>query len=270
MVKRVKMKKKYYAYIVGNNSGICTSWPECQKMVMGKSARYRSFPSEKEARLWLEDPSVAPAANKNSGKKSKKYYAYNLFEIGKAGIVTSWDECKNITAIGKARYKSFKTYEEAKEWLDMGGRYLSETEIRMGLPDGIYFDAGTGRGIGTEVRVTDKMGNSLLHKLLPQEKVNAHGNYLTKEGSTNNFGELLGLYCALKIAIEENILNIYGDSNLVISYWSKGLIKRESQKKETLDLAEKVVTLRRRYESIGGQIQHISGDINPADLGFHK
>lgn len=263
------MKKKYYAYIIGKDKGICYSWPECQAKVKGKNAKYKSFPREDEAKRWLTDPD----SKKTQGapkRKSTKFYAYNLFEVGKTGIVDSWEECKNITSIGKARYKSFKTREEAKEWLNLGGRYLTQEEIRRGLPDGIYFDAGTGRGIGTEVRVTDKMGTSILHKLLPKDKINAHGNYLTADGSTNNFGELLGLYCALKIAIHENVLNIYGDSNLVISFWSKGIIKKDSQKDETLELAKKVVPLRKHFESLGGTIEHISGDINPSDLGFHK
>lgn len=263
------MKKKYYAYIIGKDKGICYSWPECQSKVKGKNAKYKSFSSETEAKTWLKDPDSKIFPN-TTKKKSNKFYAYNLFEVGKTGIVDSWDECKNITSIGKARYKSFKTREEAAQWLNQGGRYLTQEEVRRGLPDGIYFDAGTGRGIGTEVRVTDKMGNSILHKLIPQNKINAHGNYLTSEGSTNNFGELLGLYCALKIAIHENILNIYGDSNLVITYWSRGIIKKDTQKEETLDLAKKVVPLRKLFESLGGKIQHISGDINPADLGFHK
>lgn len=263
------MKKKYYAYIIGKENGICSTWSECQSKVKGKNAKFKSFPSESEAKSWLLDP-TATTSSTPTKKKSKKYYAYNLYEVGKTGIVESWDECQNITSIGKARYKSFKTIAEAREWLDLGGRYLTEQEIRAGLPDGIYFDAGTGRGIGTEVRVTDKMGTSILNKLLPANKINIHGNYLTEKGSTNNFGELLGLYCALKIAIADNVKNIYGDSNLVISYWSKGIIKKDSQKKETLDLAEKVIPLRKQYEAIGGSIEHVSGDINPADLGFHK
>lgn len=264
------MKKKYYAYIIGSEKGLCSSWDECRSKVHGKKAKYKSFENEGEAKAWLANPSIPTSSPKASRSKSQKYYAYNLFEVGKKGIVTSWEECQNITSMGKARYKSFKTEKEANEWLDLGGRYLSQEELRSTLPEGIYFDAGTGRGIGTEVRVTDKMGNSILHKLLPGDKINPYGNYLTPDGSTNNFGELLGLYCALKIALHEGIYNIYGDSNLVISYWSKGIIKKDSQKQTTLDLAEKVIILRKKFEAVGGSISHVSGDINPADLGFHK
>lgn len=266
------LKKKYYAYILDGDLGIVDSWPECQKIVSGKKANFKSFPNKEEAMIWLKDPKSYKdnASTSGKSKKKNKYYAYKLIACGKTGIVTSWDQCKSIIATGKANYKSFKTEKEAKEWLDLGGRYLSEEEIRKNLPEGIYFDAGTGRGIGVEVRVTDKMGNSILHKLLSEDKINPYGNYLTDEGSTNNFGELLGIYCALKIAIHENILSIYGDSKLVIEYWSKGYIKRGEQKEKTLELADLVVKLRKNFEVLGGKVEHVSGDINPADLGFHK
>ncbi len=50
------------------------------------------------------------------------------------------------------RYKSFKSQSEAQNWLDNGAKYEDKNEIKANLPDGIYFDAGTGRGIGVEVR----------------------------------------------------------------------------------------------------------------------
>ena len=36
------------------------------------------------------------------------------------------------------------------------------------------------------------------------------------------------------------------------------------------DLAQKVAKLRWQFEKNGGIISHVSGDFNPADLGFHK
>jgi ABC-type multidrug transport system ATPase subunit len=95
-------------------------------------------------------------------------------------------------------------------------------------------------------------------------------NYLTKPGSTNNFGELLGCYIALNIALKEGKKNIYGDSKLIIEYWSKGRIKAENLSTDTVELAKKVVKLRKEFEKSGGNIAHVSGDINPSDLGFHR
>ena len=62
--------------------------------------------------------------------------------------------------------------------------------------------------------------------------------------------------------------NIFGDSKLVVDYWSKGLIKKDMNEK-TKKLAREVALLRQEFESNGGKITLISGDDNPADLGFH-
>jgi len=205
---------------------------------------------------------------------AKKFYAYLLVKEEKQGIVDSWDECKSIVTGKKAKYKSFSSRSEAEQWLHDGAHYENKKEkkvqLKMELQNGIYFDAGTGRGIGVEVRVTDKEGNSILGKLLPEIDITEHGNYLTPEGSTNKYGELLGLSFAIDLAIKENIYHIFGDSNLVIVFWSKGFVRREKIKQETLDLIDKVILQRKYFESLGGKIEHVSGDINPADLGFHK
>lgn len=201
---------------------------------------------------------------------AKKFYAYYIISSEKKGILDNWDECKKIVAGEKSRYKSFKTLKEAEEWLDSGAEYIKKDEVKKNLPEGIYFDAGTGRGIGVEVRVTDKMGTSILHKFLPEKYINEFGNYLAPKGATNNFGELAGIYFAIEIAVKEKIFEIYGDSSLVIDYWSKGYIKKDNVNEKTYDLAMKVKAKREFFESIGGKVTHISGDFNPADLGFHK
>ena len=90
------------------------------------------------------------------------------------------------------------------------------------------------------------------------------------KGATNNFGELAGIFFALEIALKEKIFNIYGDSSLVIEYWSKGFIKKDNVTPKTYELAMKVKERREFFEAAGGKINHISGDFNPADLGFHK
>lgn len=191
---------------------------------------------------------------------SKKFYAY--YVENKKGITDSWDKCKEIVDKKFAKYKSFKTKEEAQYWLDNGFK-LKE------LPIGIYFDAGTGGKIGVEVKVADEKGNNLLSKILPAEKINKNGNYSSPE-STNNFGELLGCYFALNIAFKEDIKNVYGDSNLIIEFWSQGKIKKDVLPQKTVLLAEEVRKLRKEFEAKGGKLEHISGDRNPADLGYHK
>lgn len=198
---------------------------------------------------------------------SKKYYAYRLPKTGESGICDNWEECKKIVS-GKtdARYKGFSSLADAEEWIGQGADYLHKKE----MPKGIYFDAGTGRGDGVEVSVTDEGGKDLLQLALPKKKINKHGKLLLGADATNNFGELLGCKYALEIAKKKNIKHIFGDSRLVTDYWSKGYVKMEEVMPETIELALEVATLRKEFEKKGGKIEHVSGAENPADLGFHR
>lgn len=186
------------------------------------------------------------------------------------GIDTAWEICKNRKAL---RYKSFKTLEEAKLWLESGAKY---EKPNIELNEGVYFDSGTGRGRGvTEVRVTDKNKNSLLNYLITPKfeeflkskgwKINEFNNIELDADKSNNYGELLGMYLALEIAKKLGYIDIYGDSKLVIYYWSKG--QYNNLPKDTVKLIEKVTENRKSFR---GNIIYINGDYNPADLGFHK
>ena len=118
----------------------------------------------------------------------KKFYAYFLENESKSGICETWDECKTIVHGKKARYKSFPSLEEAKDWLEQGAKYekklseelfktkIDKEKLKSQLTDGIYFDSGTGRGIGVEVRVTDLSGRSLLDESSIKFKINQFGN----------------------------------------------------------------------------------------------
>lgn len=212
----------------------------------------------------------------------KKYYAYSV--NGKKGVADNWPECQEIVA-GKngAKYKSFESEESAEAWLDAGADYKLKN---IAVEDGIYFDSGTGAGNGVEINVSDKMGKKLLHKVLPKEKINEKGHHFADEGTTNNFGELLACKYALQLAMKEmtdpstrdirqssvealRASKVFGDSKLVIEYWSKGHIKYEVGE-ETVNLAQEVKILRKEFEKQGGRVILISGGANPADLGFHK
>lgn len=195
------------------------------------------------------------------------FYAYILTD--KKGIVEDWESCKAlVNEVSGAKFKKFKTLVEANAFINNG---------KIELEDAIYFDAGTGRGRGVEVRITDKNKNSLIPVLKENRKdiidffykkgwnINEFSNIELGNNYTNNFGELLGCYLALIIANIKGENKIFGDSNLVIAYWSKGICNIEDE--ETLKLIEVVSKLRNNFN---GKIEHISGDINPADLGFHK
>jgi ribonuclease HI len=195
----------------------------------------------------------------------RKYYAYSVG--GKKGVTDNWPECQAIVA-GKngAKFKGFESEESAEAWLEMGANYFVKN---IALEDGIYFDSGTGAGEGVEINVTDRMGKKLLHKALEKEKLNKKGHHFADEGATNNFGELLACKYALQIAIEDGIKKVFGDSKLVVEFWSKGHIKYEVGE-ETVNLAQEVKLLRKQFEVKGGKMFLISGGANPADLGFHK
>ena len=99
---------------------------------------------------------------------------------------------------------------------------------------------------------------------------NEFGNIQVETGKTNNFGELIGFYFALNCAkiLKQNVIS--GDSRLVIDYWSLGRFHESNLESDTINYINKVIVLRKEFEKNKGVVKHISGDINPADLGFHK
>lgn len=195
----------------------------------------------------------------------KKYYAYSI--NGKNGITDSWPQCQKIVSgMINAKYKGFETKEEAERWLNAGADYSVK---HMASEKGIYFDAGTGAGLGVEISVTDENGYNILDTILKKKDLNHRGKHLIIKNVTNNFGELLACRYALEIALKKNVDKIFGDSKLILDYWSKGYIKKEMPK-ETIELANEVKKLRFKFEKKGGEMDHISGGSNPADLGFHK
>lgn len=198
--------------------------------------------------------------------KKIKFYAY-LTEKEK-GIADSWSECEKIVSGSpNAKYKGFITEDEAKRWLAAGADYGIK---HIAAEKGIYFDAGTGAGKGVEVSVTDENGRSLLDKILPETHINRRGHHWIFKDVTNNFGELLACKYALRIAIEEGVKKVFGDSDLIISFWSKGLVRRNDKPMDTIKLIEEVAKLRAEFEKSGGKIERIPGASNPADLGFHR
>lgn len=197
-----------------------------------------------------------------------RYYSYLIPSRGMKGVVASWAECERlVSGVYGARYKGFKTLEEAEEWLKQGARY--EVKRVKKLESGIYFDAGTGRGDGVEISVTDEKGKNILHKALKKSELNKFGKHLVGDEATNNYGELLAMKYALAIAMKEKKKKVFGDSKLVIDYWSQWKIKKDMAE-ETHELAHEVSELREAFEEWGGEVTHISGDDNPADLGFHR
>jgi ribonuclease HI len=202
--------------------------------------------------------------------KKKKYYAYRL-PNGKTGILDDWKDCeKLVSGVNGARYMSFGHPRDAEAWLKAGAAYEAKSRSYAKLEKGIYFDAGTGRGDGVEVSVTDEAGRDLLGNILKKSEINKFGKHLVLErDATNNYGELLALKYALMIAEKLKVKKIFGDSKLVIEYWSQWRMKRSELPLVTVELARSVAAMREGFEKNGGRVERISGDVNPADLGFH-
>lgn len=207
--------------------------------------------------------------------KKKKWYAYQT--ISNSGIVVNWEDCRKIVENEKgARYKSFKSIEKAKKWLESGAKYENkklkkEIEKWELDDDAIYFDSGTGGKKGVEVSVCEKDGLPLLFLVVPENRITEKGTMILDKKKTNNFGELAALYLALLVAKKLNKIVICGDSKLVIDYWSKGFVSKNKRKDEELiKLIDKIIPLREEFEKKGGKIIKIKGSINPADIGFHR
>jgi ribonuclease HI len=215
--------------------------------------------------------------------KKKKFYAYFVpafpgsarAVVPKTGVTDSWAVCEKFVS-GKtgARFRAFDSKSDAEAWLKQGAVYEPKSaKPRPKLLPGVYFDAGTGRGEGVEISVTDEKGKNLLHKVLGAKELNKFGKHLVRGGddeATNNYGELLALKYALEIARATRVKKVFGDSKLVIEYWSQWRIKRKDLPEETVTLADDVSRAREAFEEKGGAVERISGDFNPADLGFHR
>lgn len=70
------MAKKYYAVRQGRVPGVYTTWADCEKQVKGfGGAIYKSFPTEAEARAFVEDSGLSlsdyMSANKSKPKSSQ-------------------------------------------------------------------------------------------------------------------------------------------------------------------------------------------------------
>jgi len=206
---------------------------------------------------------------------ASRFYAWAC--EGEQGVETSWPACEVRVHGRAARYRGFATRDEALAWLAAGATYESrgprKAAQRAALPDdAIFFDAGTGRGQGTEVNVTDRDGVPLVHLANPKYPVTEFGTVRLPAGKTNNFGELLGCLYALRIARARGCRTVCGDSDLVLSWWSRDRISADKRATdpELVLLAGCTARERRAFESEGGRLVHVPGAAHPADLGFHR
>lgn len=157
------------------------------------------------------------------------------------------------------------------------------------IPDVLYVDGACNKITGKKswASITDKKGNCLMEYIdlsefetkdviLPNNQnrkiINISFNDVVKQN--NNGAELISMVIALRMAKQnDNVLAICSDSELIVKWWSQGhinaatLSKMDPLKKKYINECKK---LRESFELRGGKIIKISGDDNPADLGYHK
>ena len=207
----------------------------------------------------------------------KKNAAYAFVVEGRKGVVATWPECEALVRGRKARYRGFATRAEAEAWLREGAPYEDRGAAllrdRSALPErAVYFDSGTGAGIGAEINVTDRGGVPLLHLVLEAPELTPRGTHVLPIQRTNNYGELLACLCAMRIARKLGVRQVLGDSALVIKFWSRGHVtaKKRDSDPDLADLAGQAGRERSAFEAGGGRLAYVPGRLNPADLGYHR
>jgi ribonuclease HI len=215
---------------------------------------------------------------------------YAVKEGFNTGIYSTWNECeKQVKGYKNPKFKKFNTYEEAENF---NNGLKKETIIEFDPITTIYCDGGFNKhtkpdGWGSVVNGygVDLVGYysgllndmNLKEVLLPVGKriimVSNFNNVTTQQ---NNGAELLACLAALRISI--NLINsgitvkkILCDSQTVI-YWSIRLNRESEMKFDPLKVnyIKELIQLREIFEKLGGEIVKINGDINKADLGYHK
>ncbi|MBQ5735202.1 MAG: ribonuclease H family protein [Lachnospiraceae bacterium] len=160
---------------------------------------------------------------------ASKFYAVRKGK--KTGIFMTWDECKSqVQGYSAAEYKSFKTREEALEYLN---NEAVKTNIEKNVakePLNIYafVDGSFNQSTGTY-----GYGGFLMHDGI-KEVLQGSGNDAEMASMRNVAGEVLGSMAAIKKAIELNLteIAIYYDY-MGIEQWATGSWKRN--KKGTID-----------------------------------
>ena len=160
---------------------------------------------------------------------ASKFYAVRKGK--KTGIFMTWDECKSqVQGYSAAEYKSFKTREEALEYLN---NEAVKTNIEKNVnkePLNIYafVDGSFNQSTGTY-----GYGGFLMHDGI-KEVLQGSGNDVEMASMRNVAGEVLGSMAAIKRAIELNLteIAIYYDY-MGIEQWATGSWKRN--KKGTID-----------------------------------
>jgi len=212
---------------------------------------------------------------------------YSVYQGRVPGVYKTWTECKEQTdGFSGASFKKFSTREDADK--SFNGQVAESVSEKREDEFCIYVDGAHNKVTRDEAwgSVVDQNGKDLIepYKHLLDDMVLTTKNLPVgtrtliiakfNDVSTQqiNGAELLSLIAGIRIAQEIKCLTVCSDSKLMTDYWSKRLKPESKLKMDPLksNWVEYLIKIRQNFEKIGGKIEKISGDDNPADLGFHK
>lgn len=163
---------------------------------------------------------------------AKKYYAVKKGRT--PGIYMTWDDCrKMVDGFPDAKYKSFKTLEEAKEFIDSGIDnkidLINDNTDQVNKSENIYeMDNPYAFVDGSFNSVTGVYGyGGFLVNKDSRYKIQGSGNDEEMSSMRNVAGEILGCMAAVKKAIELGLteVTVFYDY-MGIEMWATGQWKR--------------------------------------------
>lgn len=183
-------------------------------------------------------------------KKSKSKY-YVVWHGQNPGVYNSWAECQlQIKGFPNAKYKSFKTLEEAEAAFEGTALdYISEKSSKSGSPKKVYVDY-TDKVVKNSISVDAACsGNPGIMEYRAVETLSGVEIFHMGpfKGGTNNVGEFLALIHALALLKKNNDAktSIYTDSRTALSWLRnrkvKTTLKQTSYNKAVFTLLSKAI-----------------------------
>lgn len=230
--------------------------------------------------------------------------AWYAVKIGRVpGVYRTWDECQaQVHKVPGAVFKKFDAEWEAQVFAGLRPNLVSQPEVvplsRVGPC--LYVDGSckVGEEEAAYASVVDQDGRDVLPDhaaaLLadmtlvrrpdlpvgPRLVIEARFDDVAQQ--QNNGAELLAAVAGLRIALsaakpsaerddDQSLAwpRVLSDSTLIVQHWSRKCKAPHMDPRKAAYVRE-LIALRAAFEARGGQLLHISGGDNLADLGFHR
>lgn len=120
--------RKYYAILSGRKPGIYDSWSAAQEQVTGYTgAKFKGFPTRKEAEAWMKNPTFTPSGVRAKGKATPSISDTSP----KTGEVTIYTDGGARCNPGPGGYGIVQIYNGQRK--EISGGYQLTTNNRMEL-----------------------------------------------------------------------------------------------------------------------------------------